>query len=154
MANTVLSALKELHESDESITQHISEGVFYQVCPDRLDLSEGGALVLDFKEMTWKNENFSTEYVRPRVRVDLLYFHYSLETLDQLILPWVRQRFDDIEGLVLLEGTEVWSVDVCPEGESIRMGLEHEKTKDGKNMFSLLVPLQFELQSNRVGTED
>lgn len=142
MAATPLSAVREVHNNDETITQYISQGVWYSLAPDNLDITAGGVLVLQHKGMVREK---TTESVQEITRLDLIYFHTSLETLDQYVVPWAIAAFDDqedvVDGVISIDGAGMISCDIA-EDEPIQMGVEAAKDKNGNNVFSATVPLK------------
>lgn len=142
MALTPLSAVKEIHENDETIKQYISQGVWYALAPDQLDITEGGILVLEHQGMTREK---TTESVMERTKINLLYFAYDLRLLDEIIVPWAVAAFDDGEDetkspVLSINGCNIVSVDIA-EDDQIIMGLEAYRDKNGNNVYSATVPI-------------
>lgn len=148
-ASTPLAAIKEAHNNDETITQYISQGVWYSVAPDNLDISAGGVLVLQHKGMVREK---TTESVQETTKVDLIYFYNQLEKLDEYIVPWCLATFDDGEdiqgGVISIDGATLISCDIA-EDEPIQMGVEASKDKQGNNVFSATVPLVIKIERPR-----
>ena len=94
MANTPLSAVKEIHQNDETISQYISQGVWYAVAPDQIDITSGGLLVLEHRGTVREK---TTESVMERTKINLLYFCNDMRLLDEIIVPWAVAAFDDAE---------------------------------------------------------
>lgn len=142
MATTPLSAIRELHENDETIKQYISQGVWYALAPDKLDITQGGVLVLEHQGTVREKD---TEAVRERTRVNLLYFYTDLRLLDEIVVPWAVAAFDDGEDetkapVLSIVGVNLISVDIA-EDEPIIMGVEAYQDKNGNNVYSATVPL-------------
>lgn len=142
MATTPLSAVKEIHQNDETISQYISQGVWYAVAPDQIDITAGGLLVLEHRGTVREK---TTESVMERTKINLLYFYSDLNLLDEIIVPWAVAAFDDAEdqtkGPVLsINGCNIVSVDIA-EDDPIIMGLEAYRDKNGNNVYSATVPL-------------
>lgn len=153
MATTALSAIKEVHESDETIKQFVSQGVFYSIAADNLDLSAGGVLVIQLKAYT---RDKTTESVQETTRCDLLYFHNSFETLDQFVVPWAMVAFDDQEeagAMLSIDGATTISTDIA-EDEPITGGVESSRDKQGNNVFSMTIPLKIWVERSRAGYAD
>ena len=142
MATTPLSAIRELHENDETIKQYISQGVWYALAPDKLDITQGGVLVLEHQGTI---QDKTTESVMERTRINLLYFYNDLRLLDEIVVPWAVAAFDDSEDetkapVLSISGVNLISVDVA-EDEPIIMGVEAYQDKNGNNVYSATVPL-------------
>lgn len=142
MATTPMSAIKEVHLNDEAIQKYISQGIWYALAPDNLDITQGGILVLDYQGNVREK---TTESVQEKTRINLIYFHTSLETLDEYIVPWVVATFDDSDDVtsapvLSISGASVISCDIA-EDEPIQMGVEAYRDKQGNSVFSATVPL-------------
>lgn len=152
MAATVLAAIKEMHNNDETVQVYISQGVYYAVAPDSLDITDGGVLVIDHQGTTREK---TTESVNEVTEVDLIYYYNTLEDLDQYVVPWVIAAFDDSEdsdsnGVLSIDGAFSVSVDVAQD-KPIQMGLEATMDKQGNNVFSATIPLRVWVERTRSG---
>jgi len=148
MATTALAAIKEVHETNAVVNQYISQGVWYSVAPENLDISAGGVMVIQLKGYT---RDKTTESVQETTRVDLMFFHNDFATLDQLITPWVLAAFDDQEegtSVLSIDGATTISTDVA-EDEPITGGVEAAKDKLGNNVFSMTFPLKIWVERPR-----
>lgn len=146
MAATPLAAVKEIHENDETVAQYISQGVWYSLAPDNVDITQGGILVLEHQGMVRSKEE--TETIHETTRINLIYFYNNLEVLDEFVVPWAIAMFDDsedIEGngspVFSIDGASSVSVDIADE-EPIQMGVEVYRDKNNNNVFSATVPLK------------
>lgn len=149
MALTVLAALKILHETDDTIGKYITQGVYMSAAPDSLDISQGGVLILDHNGED--REKIDTNTVQETTQINLIYSYASLEILDQYVVPWAKELFDDSEddtgGVLSIDGAFVQSVDISGV---IRMGLEAATDKLGNNIFSATIPLTVVVNKQRV----
>jgi len=142
MALTPLSAVKEIHENDETISQYISQGVWYALAPDQIDITAGGILVLEHQGTTREK---TTESIMERTRINLLYFCNDMRLLDEIVVPWAVAAFDDAEDqtkapVLSINGANIVSVDVA-EDDQIIMGVEAYRDKNGNNVYSATVPI-------------
>jgi len=142
MATTPLSAVKEMHENDETITQYISQGIWYATAPDQIDITAGGLLILEHKGTVREK---TTESIMERTEINLLYFTYDLRLLDEIIVPWAIAAFDDSEDetkspVLSIDGCNIVSADIA-EDDQIIMGLEAYRDKNGNNVYSATVPI-------------
>lgn len=147
MAATPLAAIKEVHQNDETVSQYISQGVWYSLAPDNLDITQGGILVLEHQGMVRSKEE--TETIHETTRINLIYFYNQLEALDQFVVPWCIAAFDDSEAEVEGNASPVLSIDDAStvsvdiaDDEPIRMGVEAYRDKNANNVFSATVPLR------------
>lgn len=142
MATTPLSAVKEIHQNDETISQYISQGVWYALAPDQIDITAGGILVLEHQGTTREK---TTESIMERTRINLLYFCNDMRLLDEIVVPWAVAAFDDAEDqtkapVLSINGANIVSVDVA-EDDQIIMGVEAYRDKNGNNVYSATVPI-------------
>lgn len=142
MATTPLSAIKEVHENDETIGKYISQGVWYALAPDNLDITQGGVLVLDHQGTLREK---TTESVHEKTRINLIYFYNDLAVLDQFVVPWAVTAFDDSDDetsapVISIAGSSVIACDIADDSP-IQMGVEAFRDKHGNSVFSATVPL-------------
>lgn len=154
MAATVLAAIKEIHNNDETVQEYISQGVFYAVAPDSLDITQGGLLVINHQGMSREK---TTESVMEVTDVDLIYYLNSLEDLDQYVVPWAIALFDDSEdaqssGTLSIDGTNSVSVDIAQD-KPIQIGPEATCDKAGNNVFSATIPLRVQVERSRANSQ-
>jgi len=152
MAATVLASIKEMHNNDETVRKYITQGVYYAVAPDSLDITQGGVLVINHQGTTREK---TTESVMEITDVDLIYYYNQLEDLDQYVVPWAIAAYDDQEdaqdgGVLSIDGANSVSVDVAEE-KPIQMGLEATSDKAGNNVFSVTIPLRVWVERPRTG---
>lgn len=154
MAATVLAAIKEMHNNDETVREYISQGVFYAVAPDSLDITQGGLLVINHQGFSREK---TTESVMETTDVDLIYYLNSLEDLDQYVVPYAIALFDDSEdaeasGVLTIDGANSVSVDIAQD-KPIQMGLEATCDKAGNNVFSATIPMRVLVERSRANSQ-